>query len=81
MTTTYMTPGAVTERLAMFLADYDHEAHIGEGGGHAHEGEDIEVLELPFAEMRQMVRDGRIVDAKTVMLSLFLERELGLPPL
>ncbi|MFN4143117.1 NUDIX domain-containing protein [Aestuariivirga sp.] len=80
MATTYMTPGAVTERLAMFLADYDHEARIGEGGGHAHEGEDIEVLELPFAEMRRMVKDGRIVDAKTVMLSLFLERELGLPP-
>lgn len=26
-----------------------------------------------------MVKDGRIMDAKTVMLSLFLERELGLP--
>jgi hypothetical protein len=39
------------------------------------------VLELPFAELRRMVKDGRIVDGKTVMLSLFLERELGLPPL
>ena len=36
---------------------------------------------MPFDEMRQMVKDGRIIDAKTVMLSLFLERELGLPPL
>ena len=34
---------------------------------------------MPFAEMRQMVKDGHISDAKTVMLSLFLERELGLP--
>ena len=65
----------------MFLADYDHAARVGEGGGHAHEGEDIEVLEIPFTEMREMVKDGRIVDAKTVMLSLFLEKELGLPPL
>ena len=79
--TTYMSPGAVTERLAMFLADYHHAARVGEGGGHAHEGEDIEVLEIPFTEMRDMVKDGRIVDAKTVMLSLFLENELGLPPL
>ena len=38
-------------------------------------------LEIPFTEMREMVKDGRIVDAKTVMLSLFLEKELGLPPL
>jgi hypothetical protein len=36
---------------------------------------------MPFAEMRQMMKDGRITDAKTVMLGLFLERELGLPPL
>lgn len=79
--TTYASPGAVTERIAQFLADYDHGSRTGAGGGHAHEGEDIEVLEMPFAEMRQMVKDGRITDAKTVMLSLFLERELGLPPL
>ena len=79
--TTYMSPGAVTERLAMFLADYDHEARVGDGGGHAHEGEDIEVLEIPFTEMRAMVKDGRIADAKAVMLTLFLEKELGLPPL
>ena len=81
MTTVYMSPGAVTERLSLFIADYDHAARIGAGGGEAHEGEDIEVLEVPFDEMRRMVQDGRIVDAKTVLLSLFLERELGLPPL
>ena len=80
MATTYMTPGAVTERLSMFLADYNHDDRVGDGGGHAHEGEDIEVLELPFAEMCRMVADGRIMDAKTVMLSLFLAQELGLPP-
>lgn len=81
MTTVYATPGAVTERLSLFIADYDHQARMGAGGGEAHEGEDIEVLEMPFDEMRRMVQDGRIVDAKTVLLSLFLERELGLPPL
>lgn len=77
----FMSPGSVTERISLFLADYDHNSRTGAGGGHAHEGEDIEVLEIPFAEMRAMVRDGLISDAKTVMLSLFLERELGLPPL
>ena len=81
MTTVYMTPGAITERLSLFIADYDHDSRVGAGGGEEHEGEDIEVLEMPFDEMRRMVQDGRIVDAKTVMLSLFLERELGLPPL
>lgn len=28
MASTFMTPGAVTERLTMFLADYDHAARI-----------------------------------------------------
>jgi nudix-type nucleoside diphosphatase (YffH/AdpP family) len=81
MASTFMTPGAVTERLTMFLADYDHGARVSSGGGHAHEGEDIEVLELPFADVRRMMKDGQIIDAKTVMLIMFLERELGLPPL
>ena len=74
---TFMTPGAVTERLTMFLADYSAEARIGDGGGHAHEGEDIEVLEMPFTEAWRMLLEGKIADAKTVMLLLFLARELG----
>ena len=81
MASTFMTPGAVTERLTMFLADYNAAGRIGDGGGHAHEGEDIEVLEMPLAEARLMAKDGGIIDAKTVMLIMFLERELGLPPL
>ena len=31
MTTVYATPGAVTERLSLFIADYDHQARIGAG--------------------------------------------------
>ncbi|WP_373502871.1 NUDIX domain-containing protein [Aestuariivirga sp.] len=81
MASTFMTPGAVTERLTLFLADYDHEARVSAGGGHAHEGEDIEVLEMAFDSLRQMLKDGSLIDAKTVMLVMFLERELGLPPL
>lgn len=81
MTSCFMTPGAVTERIAMFLADYDHEARIGAGGGQVHEGEDIEVLELPFGEVRHMATEGRIADAKTLLLIMYLERELGLPRL
>jgi nudix-type nucleoside diphosphatase (YffH/AdpP family) len=81
MASTFMTPGAVTERLTMFLADYQLSDRVSDGGGNAHEGEDIEVLEIPFDEARRLTRDGGIIDAKTVMLIMFLERELGLPPL
>jgi 8-oxo-dGTP pyrophosphatase MutT (NUDIX family) len=63
-----MSPGAVTERLHFFVAEYDSNMRIGSGGGLASEGEDIEVLELDLASALDMIADGRIVDAKTIML-------------
>ena len=41
---------------------------VGEGGGVESEGEDIEVLELPIDQTLAMIADGRIADAKTIML-------------
>jgi hypothetical protein len=41
---------------------------VGAGGGLAEEGEEIEVLELSIDEALAMIADGRIVDAKTIML-------------
>ncbi|MBR0758622.1 GDP-mannose pyrophosphatase [Bradyrhizobium jicamae] len=64
----FMTPGAVTEKLHFFVAEYDASMRIGDGGGLADEGEDIEVLELSIDEALAMIADGRIVDAKTIML-------------
>ena len=64
----FMTPGAVTEKLHFFVAEYDATMRIGDGGGLADEGEDIEVLELNIDEALAMIADGRIVDAKTIML-------------
>ena len=64
----YTTPGAVTEKLHFFVAEYDPSMRIGNGGGLADEGEDIEVLELPIDQALAMIADGRIVDAKTIML-------------
>lgn len=64
----FMSPGSVTERLFFFIAEYDAASRFGNGGGLEEEGEDIEVIELPFAEAMAMVGRGEIVDAKTIML-------------
>lgn len=64
----FMSPGSVTERLHFFVAEYDPSSRLHDGGGLAHEGEDIDVLELPLAQAMQMVADGRICDGKTIML-------------
>ena len=64
----FMSPGSVTEILHFFVAEYDPSMKIGDGGGHPDEGEDIEVLEPTLDEALAMIADGRIRDAKTIML-------------
>ena len=64
----FMSPGSVTEKLHFFVAEYEAAMHVGSGGGIESEGEDIEVLELPIGQALAMIADGRIVDAKTIML-------------
>ena len=64
----FMSPGSVTENLHFFVAAHEPSMRIGDGGGLADEGEDIEVLELPIDHAMAMIDDGRIVDAKTIML-------------
>ncbi|HEX9827724.1 MAG TPA: GDP-mannose pyrophosphatase NudK [Flavobacteriaceae bacterium] len=64
----YMSPGAVTEILHFFVAEYDDQMKINDGGGLDHEQEDIEVLELDFEAAYKMISTGEIKDAKTIML-------------
>jgi len=64
----YMVPGTVTEKVYFFIAPYDSTNKVAEGGGLASEGEEIEVLEMPFEEAYQKVFTGEITDGKTIML-------------
>jgi nudix-type nucleoside diphosphatase (YffH/AdpP family) len=64
----FMSPGAVTEKLHFFVAEYEPHMRVGDGGGIADEGEEIEALELPIDQAMAMIGDGRIADAKTIML-------------
>jgi nudix-type nucleoside diphosphatase (YffH/AdpP family) len=64
----YMSPGSVTERIHFYAAPYTPAQRTSAGGGLVDDGEDIAVLELPFAQALQMIDDGRIADAKTIIL-------------
>lgn len=64
----YMSPGAVTEIIYFFVAEYSDKMKTGEGGGLETEHENIEVLEFPFEKAYSMIASGEIVDAKTIML-------------
>ncbi len=67
----YSTPGAVTEKIHYFVAEYSDEMKISAGGGLEEEQEEIEVLEINFDTALKMVSKGEINDAKTVILLQF----------
>ncbi len=64
----YMSPGAVTEIIHFFVAEYDETMKISVGGGLDVEHEDIEILEVDFKQALHMIKIGEIKDAKTIML-------------
>ncbi len=64
----FMSPGALTERVSLFIGEYSASDKINAGGGLVGESEDIEVIELTLAEAYAMIATGEIVDAKTIIL-------------
>lgn len=72
----FPNPSALTETVHCFLGEYGERDRKGEGGGKEDEGEDIEVLEMDVEEAFRQVKEGGIVDAKTVILLQFLREEL-----
>jgi GDP-mannose pyrophosphatase NudK len=60
--------GTLTERVHLFIAELSGDEARGNGGGNAHEGETIEVVEMPLGDLFEMARNGAIEDAKTLIL-------------
>ena len=64
----YTSPGAVTEKMFLFVAEYSDDMKVNDGGGVKWENEEIEVMEIPFHQAIDWMNNGEIVDAKTIML-------------
>ena len=73
----FTSPGAIAERLTLFLAEYDSDHRLGPGGGHEGEGEEIEVMEMSFEDAWSLLENGTIADAKTIILLFYLKLSLG----
>ncbi len=65
--TFFVSPGGTSERIHLFFGEVDAAQQVGQGGGLKAEGEDTQVVTLPFAKALQMVEDGEIQDAKTII--------------
>ncbi|WP_225037123.1 NUDIX domain-containing protein [Winogradskyella sp. SM1960] len=66
--TAYTSPGALTEKMFLFVAAYNENMKISKGGGLDSEDEEIDILELPFFKVIEMITNEEIIDAKTIML-------------
>ncbi len=61
-------PGISTERIHLFLGSYSAPDRRGSGGGLAAENENITVSEMPLSALASMADEGRLQDAKTMLL-------------
>jgi GDP-mannose pyrophosphatase NudK len=75
----YSSPGAFTELIHYYIAPYSKEQKTGEGGGLAEEGEEVNTMELPFAEALRMLEAGEIKDAKTILLLQYAQLKNIIP--
>jgi ADP-ribose pyrophosphatase len=66
MTTIYTTPGFTDERIHLFLA-----RDLSPGRTARDQDEFVEPAVLRLSEVRDAIRDGRIVDAKTICALLY----------
>jgi len=62
----YTTPGFTDERIHLFVA-----TELEEGAFGRDDDEFMDVLHLPFSRVLEMVRDGEIVDAKSICTILY----------
>jgi ADP-ribose pyrophosphatase len=67
LTTVYTTPGFTDERIHLFVA-----TGVQTGTAAPNPDELIEVQPFPISRVLEMIGDGRIVDAKSIVALLFL---------
>lgn len=78
--TFYTTPGGSSERIHLFQAVVAATTRTGDAGGNSSEQEDIELVEVPFSEVPELLAGGEVVDAKTLiglnwLVQEYLKRE------
>ena len=65
--TVYPSPGGSSERVHLLWGEIDRGRRTSDGGGVVAEGEDIQIVVLPFHQAMNLVARGEICDAKTII--------------
>jgi nudix-type nucleoside diphosphatase (YffH/AdpP family) len=73
VSTVFLSPGIVKERVHLFVSEYKDEDKNENGGGLEEENEEIEVLETDFSQALKMIETEEIIDARTIILLQYLQ--------
>jgi len=73
VSTVFLSPGIVKEKVHLFVAEYKNEDKTEKGGGLTSENEEIEVLETVFIDALKMIETEEINDARTILLLQYLQ--------
>jgi nudix-type nucleoside diphosphatase (YffH/AdpP family) len=73
----YVSPGGTSERILLYYAEVVNAGKVGRGGGKAGENEDISVQEFPIRELDNLIEEGSIQDAKTLIGLMWLQRRIS----
>ena len=69
----YPTPGGSNEKVFLFFARVSQQDRIYKGGGLIEEGENIQLLEISTKDVFDMLKSGKISDAKTIIALQWLK--------
>lgn len=75
--TFYASPGYTSEIYHLFIANVSLRDRKAKGGGLEEENEFIELVEMDRTIFFESCRNGSIMDGKTLMAGIWLEKELG----
>ncbi len=62
-------PAVSTEQIGLYLASYGTSDRVAVGGGRSDEDEEIDVFEVPIAELWELYEKGILSDMKTILLT------------
>jgi nudix-type nucleoside diphosphatase (YffH/AdpP family) len=72
----FVSPGAIKQKMHLFVAQYEDSDKKSKGGGHFDEGEEIEIIEMDFSQAYKMIETNQMQDAKAIILLLWAKINL-----
>ncbi len=65
--TFFVSPGGSSERIRLYYAEVSESTHVSPGGGLIRENENIRIVRMSLDDARTELREGRVIDAKTII--------------